>query len=111
MKDIEAVICVSRQTDNFFLAGVRGVTNDVYKPWVADAMHWPIRGFEATGWVYWHSPEEAVLHRNSIVFQLIVSRTKLHVFKYFSCCIGDINICMFSSDNILKVCINLSVIE
>ena len=37
--------------------------NDEYKPWIADAMYLPIRGFEATV-PFWHSPEGAVLHRN-----------------------------------------------
>ena len=35
--------------------------HDVYRPWIADAMYWPMRGFEDTGRPYWHSPEEAVL--------------------------------------------------
>jgi hypothetical protein len=38
--------------------------NGVYKPCIYDAMNWPIRGFEATGRTYWHSPEGAVLLRN-----------------------------------------------
>ena len=48
------------------------IPNDVYKPLIADALFWPLRGFEVTGRPYWHSPEEAVLHRNernSTVFQ------------------------------------------
>lgn len=36
----------------------------IYKPWISDALYWPMRGFEATGSPYWHSPEEADVHRN-----------------------------------------------
>ena len=66
--------------------GQPDLTNDVYKSWIADAMYWPLRGFEATGRPYWQSPVGAVLQRNewnSTVFQINVSKTKLHAFKYF----------------------------
>lgn len=60
-------------------------SNDVYKPWIANGMYWPLTGFEDTSRPFWHSPVGAVLHKstlNSTVFQLNVSRTKWHVFKY-----------------------------
>ena len=45
----------------------------LYKAWIADAMYWPISGFEATCQQYCHSQEEVVLHRNernSTLYQL-----------------------------------------
>ena len=44
-------------------------STDVHESWIAGAMYWPLRGFEATSRQYWHSPEGAVVHRNEWILQ------------------------------------------
>ena len=44
-------------------------SNDVYKPWIAYAMYWPVKGFEATGQPYWYSSEGGILQSFNIIFQ------------------------------------------
>ena len=78
--------------------GLCSKTNDVYKPWIADAMYWPLRGFEATGQPYWHTPVGTVLHRNewnSTVFQLNVQGQNDMYLSIFVVVVGTVTLVIY----------------
>lgn len=87
------------QTDSFFHSlpdcGVRSIM--YIKPWIAVAMYWPMRDFEATGRPYLHSPKKQfAIGINGIlqVLQLKCFKDKI-TCEYFCCCSVDSNIRTF----------------